>query len=123
MIRRPPRSTLFPYTTLFRSRASTASRQALLSHGPDRGLERGERLVQDRVRVAGADQGARPVEVHAVQDERLPQGGASLGILGVEAPPVHVGDRLIGSLARRGAGAAEDLPGAVLAVDPPADVP
>src|SRR5260370_21340465 len=24
MIRRPPRSTLFPYTTLFRSRASTA---------------------------------------------------------------------------------------------------
>src|SRR2546422_8573833 len=68
MIRRPPRSTLFPYTTLFRSRASTASRQALLSHGPDRGLERGERLVQDRVRVAGADQGACPVEVHAVQD-------------------------------------------------------
>src|SRR2546429_6254505 len=26
MIRRPPRSTLFPYTTLFRSAASTASR-------------------------------------------------------------------------------------------------
>src|SRR3989442_9797567 len=25
MIRRPPRSTLFPYTTLFRSRASTAA--------------------------------------------------------------------------------------------------
>src|SRR5256885_12177692 len=25
MIRRPPRSTLFPYTTLFRSRGSTAS--------------------------------------------------------------------------------------------------
>src|SRR3712207_7935411 len=25
MIRRPPRSTLFPYTTLFRSRAGTAS--------------------------------------------------------------------------------------------------
>src|SRR2546427_7017904 len=29
MIRRPPRSTLFPYTTLFRSRAQTA-------HGPRR---------------------------------------------------------------------------------------
>src|SRR2546427_747306 len=27
MIRRPPRSTLFPYTTLFRSRASPATRQ------------------------------------------------------------------------------------------------
>src|SRR3712207_7542387 len=26
MIRRPPRSTLFPYTTLFRSRRSTATR-------------------------------------------------------------------------------------------------
>src|SRR3712207_9318939 len=33
MIRRPPRSTLFPYTTLFRSRVDVA--QAL-----DRGLER-----------------------------------------------------------------------------------
>src|SRR2546422_6996511 len=29
MIRRPPRSTLFPYTTLFRSRADAAQRDAL----------------------------------------------------------------------------------------------
>src|SRR5690554_6962563 len=29
MIRRPPRSTLFPYTTLFRSQGGTAQRQAL----------------------------------------------------------------------------------------------
>src|SRR2546429_8734374 len=28
MIRRPPRSTLFPYTTLFRSRAGSGARQA-----------------------------------------------------------------------------------------------
>src|SRR5256885_8765959 len=28
MIRRPPRSTLFPYTTLFRSRGSAAAKQA-----------------------------------------------------------------------------------------------
>src|SRR3712207_8729351 len=27
MIRRPPRSTLFPYTTLFRSRVTTSSRE------------------------------------------------------------------------------------------------
>src|SRR2546422_5594257 len=34
MIRRPPRSTLFPYTTLFRSRASrTAARTASRSAG------------------------------------------------------------------------------------------
>src|SRR3712207_7774149 len=30
MIRRPPRSTLFPYTTLFRSRDSAASRARLV---------------------------------------------------------------------------------------------
>src|SRR2546427_5446086 len=40
MIRRPPRSTLFPYTTLFRSRraAETAERQR---HGRRRGLHAG----------------------------------------------------------------------------------
>src|SRR3989449_6353612 len=31
MIRRPPRSTLFPYTTLFRSRVPPAARRALLA--------------------------------------------------------------------------------------------
>src|SRR5258708_23289633 len=31
MIRRPPRSTLFPYTTLFRSRFRTGVRQSVLS--------------------------------------------------------------------------------------------
>src|SRR3712207_8820422 len=31
MIRRPPRSTLFPYTTLFRSRSRSGSRQGLAS--------------------------------------------------------------------------------------------
>src|SRR3712207_7661173 len=30
MIRRPPRSTLFPYTTLFRSQVEALARQALL---------------------------------------------------------------------------------------------
>src|SRR3712207_8411122 len=37
MIRRPPRSTLFPYTTLFRSRrhrAGAALRPPALRHGP-----------------------------------------------------------------------------------------
>src|SRR3712207_4987229 len=52
MIRRPPRSTLFPYTTLFRSRADV-----------DDGLRR------DRVRVLGgealADHPLHPVEADA----------------------------------------------------------
>src|SRR3712207_8121984 len=40
MIRRPPRSTLFPYTTLFRSRSGTAA-WAAGSHVPER--QRAER--------------------------------------------------------------------------------
>src|SRR6266498_5946015 len=46
MTRRPPRSTLFPYTTLFRSRGHEDARLAHLAHGihahiqgPSRGLE------------------------------------------------------------------------------------
>src|SRR5690348_17888927 len=34
MIRRPPRSTLFPYTTLFRSPASSAPRTSAILLGP-----------------------------------------------------------------------------------------
>src|SRR5688572_31553774 len=34
MIRRPPRSTLFPYTTLFRSGPDLLHRQDLLAHPP-----------------------------------------------------------------------------------------
>src|SRR3712207_7252337 len=44
MIRRPPRSTLFPYTTLFRS-------QVLDHVAHEHGVER--RLVEDRVEQAG----------------------------------------------------------------------
>src|SRR5260370_30455059 len=36
MIRRPPRSTLFPYTTLFRSRPCGRSSLAETRHGPAR---------------------------------------------------------------------------------------
>src|SRR5436190_23832348 len=35
MIRRPPRSTLFPYTTLFRSRRATENPRSELDVGPD----------------------------------------------------------------------------------------
>src|SRR3712207_8433631 len=46
MIRRPPRSTLFPYTTLFRSHAPRAQRE----HAEALVLER--RAVLERVEVA-----------------------------------------------------------------------
>src|SRR3712207_7458114 len=48
MIRRPPRSTLFPYTTLFRSQAELALREAL-AMGADDAV-----LVTDRA-FGGAD--------------------------------------------------------------------
>src|SRR2546429_7025947 len=47
MIRRPPRSTLFPYTTLFRSRFRSRHREADLAHaGKTRGSrDRAGRMV------------------------------------------------------------------------------
>src|SRR3712207_7162683 len=56
MIRRPPRSTLFPYTTLFRSQGRAAQRQA---HAPRRRLDvaaagrRARRLRRDDHRLRG----------------------------------------------------------------------
>src|SRR3712207_2123281 len=59
MIRRPPRSTLFPYTTLFRSQQAEAAlrRQELAEGGPRRTLEEllGEGGVQDLNLVVKAD--------------------------------------------------------------------
>src|SRR2546425_11460073 len=48
MIRRPPRSTLFPYTTLFRATASRSPEGA-----PRRGPQDSERDPRERVRGAG----------------------------------------------------------------------
>src|SRR5687768_17951926 len=45
MIRRPPRSTLFPYTTLFRSPVEVGAADRLLHEG-ERGRRVGERLAQ-----------------------------------------------------------------------------
>src|SRR2546430_4432814 len=42
MIRRPPRSTLFPYTTLFRSRLQPAPEPAAREHGVDADLLPGQ---------------------------------------------------------------------------------
>src|SRR3712207_8979542 len=50
MRRRPPRSTLFPYTTLFRSRMQRDGERTLLARGradaPERVVERLGRLVE-----------------------------------------------------------------------------
>src|SRR5256885_13224476 len=47
MIRRPPRSTLFPYTTLFRSPPLDSTGDVLCSRGNTRLIER-RRTVQNR---------------------------------------------------------------------------
>src|SRR3712207_8293294 len=51
MIRRPPRSTLFPYTTLFRSRLDHGRRERGLSAAPAYRLARGQ---DHRAREAAA---------------------------------------------------------------------
>src|SRR2546422_2270332 len=51
MIRRPPRSTLFPYTTLFRSLPDVAQRHARLGCDPGAGIVRRDvrgETAQDR---------------------------------------------------------------------------
>src|SRR5438034_3726399 len=54
MIRPPPRSTLFPYTTLFRSRAA-APCLAADSGGPERPHRRAHRLGEDVRRLPRGD--------------------------------------------------------------------
>src|SRR5258708_23055710 len=46
MIRRPPRSTLFPYTTLFRSPRQAAPDRSKPLHAIERGIAGVERTVQ-----------------------------------------------------------------------------
>src|SRR5258708_20010292 len=59
MIRRPPRSTLFPYTTLFRSPGFvigplTAEPRLVEIIGPDSAVRRATEVVTEPVSVAGA---------------------------------------------------------------------
>src|SRR5690348_17523108 len=50
MIRRPPRSTLFPYTTLFRSGGEHADLRRIVLRGHVRDVEAERRVVRDRRR-------------------------------------------------------------------------
>src|SRR5438067_5001328 len=63
MIRRPPRSTLFPYTTLFRSKSAWAGASA---SRPAAGLVLGE-----RGRVRRVDAGQRRAGLDLLDQERL----------------------------------------------------
>src|SRR5258705_4597988 len=78
MIRRPPRSTLFPYTTLFRSlsvtaRESTTGAEASVTVKPSYGLADAdiERMLRDSFEHAREDMHARALHEHRVDAQRL----------------------------------------------------
>src|SRR3712207_8036612 len=73
MIRRPPRSTLFPYTTLFRSDRAVADRLLPRRWRTHRALQLGAREAVTRdVRAAdrGHRRGAQPARVDAGDHRR-----------------------------------------------------
>src|SRR3712207_7160093 len=68
MIRRPPRSTLFPYTTLFRSEPGALEEHVVPGGGP--GVRQPERLVQAAVRGGEGVAAAGAPLVVAQHDQR-----------------------------------------------------
>src|SRR2546430_17591845 len=78
MIRRPPRSTLFPYTTLFRSHRPGRAAHPARAHRsqPSRGGARGEGLVIAALWVIALAQGGAPVVTATVDRTRLGVGDA-----------------------------------------------
>src|SRR2546430_2101356 len=87
MIRRPPRSTLFPYTTLFRSlRGSVRPGAGREPRGRRRDLEW---ALQEALRV-GAELVTRARRVRA-DDDLLPSDVVSIVVvvIGNRDPPVH----------------------------------
>src|SRR3989475_8881809 len=79
MIRRPPRSTLFPYTTLFRSRLQAPRREIHL-HGIGLDVKRARARVQDRALKAAIAADAESETITLRFDEELPPGNAMLDL-------------------------------------------
>src|SRR3712207_7004216 len=79
MIRRPPRSTLFPYTTLFRSPQEQPARLVDLAD-PHRGAEGRRPLVERHPAQQGAQQRrlARPVRTGDRKSTRLNSSHANI---------------------------------------------
>src|SRR5690348_17609250 len=90
MIRRPPRSTLFPYTTLFRSALRRAGAQALR-----RGRERGESRAADRAPRHVRCVGALALDALAATDHRALSVRRSEEHTSELQSPVHLVCRLL----------------------------
>src|SRR2546422_6444766 len=68
MIRRPPRSTLFPYTTLFRSPGARSRQDAALEPGPEEWRARGL-LGPGAVRAGASVIDIHPTEIGRAHSE------------------------------------------------------
>src|SRR2546422_8350182 len=78
MIRRPPRSTLFPYTTLFRSR------QAAVDEDADGGRRTAHDLVHGATENGRAEHGLVPAQQHEIgrlQDRKSTRLNSSHGYI------------------------------------------
>src|SRR5687768_18140797 len=64
MIRRPPSSTLFPYTTLFRSRRAAPERRLLLLRVRSIAVVRSRRRFHERLPPARPHERSAPIPVH-----------------------------------------------------------
>src|SRR3989442_6774035 len=71
MIRRPPRSTLFPYTTLFRSQMTTHMTAFRSERGPDSGARHSGPALPERVESqTGPDRGGTHPDFLAGEDRK-----------------------------------------------------
>src|SRR2546430_4071911 len=109
MIRRPPRSTLFPYTTLFRSRCgsrggSPGSTVGSAAAGRVRALEKDEDQAVAAARIAGPRRDTERIDLDAARLHRLERhqrasvggaraadvdGGVGVAPHAVPRPPLH----------------------------------
>src|SRR2546421_11515571 len=107
MIRRPPRSTLFPYTTLFRSRQQPGGRDAQW-HAPGGGGRRGGELRGPEPQPDGA-------RLHAHRERRgAGAGGSEERRVGEEGGAPGGADPLKKKKRRGGGGQARRAPGGAL---------
>src|SRR5260370_3044846 len=116
MIRRPPRSTLFPYTTLFRSGLAAVQRfvcaaffvgateMAAAGHVNDVGVGRMHYDAADVMRLLQPEVNPRLARVHRFVDTVTPRG--TLPVIGFAHADVHDGRvrRRDGDIAHRGVG-------------------
>src|SRR2546430_15773352 len=102
MIRRPPRSTLFPYATLFRSLGELAGDPPHLDHRQPGGIGQDDRHLEDDLELVADRVGGEVVEglgtLARLQDEGLTPGHHAEGLLESPGLPGEDERRLVAEL-------------------------